>query len=154
MEDIPDSWDVPEVSEARCRLQDVIDELKGGEFGAPTNYFDNRAINAIRTALEQGRMTRANTDALNVAYGAFCDALLPYQPTPEIVQQAVANPAPWSAPPPKAGQVFYFVPHSGGYWITGKDEMTSVLVTLRDRLPGDTPLNGQCSQQDRRQGCP
>ncbi len=135
MGDTPDSWDVPQVSQARNHLQGLIRELEGGGIGAPTNYFDQRLLHAIRTGLERNRMTRAKADALSAAYGAFCDALMPYQPTPESVQRAFANPAPWSTPPPEEGQVFYLVPGSGGYWIAGKDEMAAGLATIRAALP-------------------
>ena len=138
-DEIKQAWDSPQVLAARSHLQEVVNEFEGNIFGAMTNYMDQRVIHSLLTRslmVPNGTqlLTCGDVDRIEAAYAAFCDALAPYQPSAESVRQAFedAPPVSWAAKPPSKGQIFYFLPSSGGYWVTGKAEMGNMLNSVRD----------------------
>lgn len=125
--EIKAAWNDPRVVAARSRLQELINEFEGGGLGAVTNHMDKRVVHSLGT---RGiKLTVEDVDSIEAAYVAFCDALAPYQPSAESVRIAFDDP--WAGAPPSKGQIFYYLPSSGGYWVAGKAEMSRLLDSAR-----------------------
>lgn len=150
----------PKVRAARSELYGALEAMCPGTKNTVTNYVDVLTIVAlqrwcdpnddgdelqVRPDARTSTAFRQALQALERAYGAYMDALAPYQPSPDMVNDGPL--APWIAPPPAPGSVFYFLPGSGGYWVAGKEGMeAAVWAPLRAQLTTpslclcDTPL--------------
>lgn len=124
----------PNVVAAWSHLKNVIKELEGGGIGAASNYIDKCVVHCLCTRGVQ--LTAEDMDRVEAAYTALCDALAPFQPTKESVRASFDTP--WAGKMPTEGQIFYYVPSSGGYWVAGKAEMSRLLGGAR------TALNMSC----------
>jgi hypothetical protein len=113
------AFDHPEVVGAlRAFQEERVDELAQGAC-FPTNYYDRVLDCATRWLAERGAAKR-DVAHLTELYCAFVDTLAPYQPHPAVVREWNKARLPWDPPPPMRGDVFYFLPGSGGYWVKGR----------------------------------
>lgn len=146
--EIPDNvlgaMERPEVNGARMAFLDYVAEVTGGQL-FPTNYYDQVLAGAVRSLRRSGRFDQGVADRLLHLYCAFVESLLPFQPSAEAVQASKNRPAlPWNAPPPNAGDVFYFIPSSGGYWIKGCKAAAEICGT---RMRANTNTNTNNSRR-------
>lgn len=129
-DEIKSAMSDPNVVAARTRLRELINEFEGGGIGAASNYIDQCVVHSLGTRGVQ--LTIGDVDRVEAAYAAFCDALAPFQPSKESVRASFDTP--WAGEMPTEGQIFYFVPSSGGYWVAGKAEMSHLLGKVRTAL--------------------
>jgi hypothetical protein len=97
-----------------------------------TNYVDH----ILRKSLESAA-TLSRVDQLEKTYSDYMDALAPRQPSEAFLGRVYgpgAKRAPWDAPDPRPGDVFYFLPNSGGYWVSGKEGIKAYTNAARSRI--------------------
>ena len=140
-----DGFDDPAVLASWRAMNDLVDRLTPGEVVSVSNYADERLVATFMSLARRGELTVPIVEELLLAYSAFLDALAPFQPSPEFVAEAARRPSgPWDAPLQSPGddKVFYFLPRSGGYWVSGKraiceasEALKLAVVSLGDARP-------------------
>ena len=88
-------------------------------------------MHTIMTLVKSHELTPEKLEEMHAAYVGYLDALAPFQPTAETVNEAFSGPqVPWASPEPCKGDVFYFLPMSGGYWVAGKERMGADIARI------------------------
>ena len=133
------AFDDPIVKASWIALSKVINHHTSGELVTVSNYADMKVSATIEALQARGLLTAAIIDELVLVYSEFVDALTPFQPSPEFLAEAAQQPSrPWDMPlpPPDEGEVFYFLPGSGGYWVCGKHIIRDELEKVKQVLGG------------------
>ena len=129
------SWENADVQAARNDFMNTITRLGGKDFMACTNYYDQMCIKCVVHLSGKKALSVGAVNEMCDKYTALMEALQPFQPTAEDREMAYSAPTPpWGTPKPTEGQVFYFLPTSGGYWVRVALAMAHILDGIRDRV--------------------
>lgn len=130
---ILESIDDPTVMSARSAYRATVDRLQDGKLLSCSNYADKQFEACMWYMAESEKLTPELLDDLYAAYAALMDAYAPFQPSAEVMATPRTS-VPWDAPDPTPGQVFYFLPGAGGYWVAGKEKMKEECDAVRAML--------------------
>lgn len=133
-DDVLSAMERPEINDIRIKFLKYVAEITNKEI-FPTNYYDQVLMGAVSSMVKSRNANNENVGRLVDIYCEFVDALIPFQPSPECVSQAANAPrAPWDAPLPNTGSIFYFIPCSGGYWVENSANIRKTFVPIINAL--------------------